>query len=157
MMLPWPLAPLLKPGPIGAGLLEEVPSSRRPGQAVPLHLPWVPTTNRSGESQERWTLPPGSVSCAVTFRSLFCPSCFLLPSSRTQKPLVGPPDSSAPIQEAGKAFSQIQMVKLKAPSSDGIGEGPAASSLPASMRSAHRLFSVLSGKLCSWKGAPGMK
>lgn len=34
MMSPWPLAPLLRSGPIGAGLLEEAPSSRRPGQAM---------------------------------------------------------------------------------------------------------------------------
>lgn len=47
---------------------------------------------------------PGRVSCAETSRSLFCPSCFLLPLSGTQKPLIGPPDSSAPRPGAKEGF-----------------------------------------------------
>lgn len=57
------------------------PSSRRPGQVVPLHPPWVPITNRSGSLRVAGPSHLGG----VTLRTLFCPGCFLLPSSRILK------------------------------------------------------------------------
>lgn len=53
--------------------------------------------NGPGECHEHGVLPPGRVYVpAVTFRSPFCPSCFLLPSPRGRKPLIGPLDSLCP-------------------------------------------------------------
>lgn len=52
---------------------------------VPLHPPWVPITNRSGSLRVAGPSHLGGVSGALTSRTLFCPGCFLLPSSRILK------------------------------------------------------------------------
>lgn len=65
------------------------PSSRRPGQTVPLHPLWIPVTNRSGSLGGAGPSHLGGMSGALTLRTLFRPGCFLLPSSRAPKLLDG--------------------------------------------------------------------
>lgn len=108
---PWPLAPLLKPGPIGAGLLEEVQAQGDLARWCPCTLHGSPSPTDLGSLRVAGPSHLGG----VTLRTLFCPGCFLLPSSRILKLLTGPPDSSSPIQDARKAFP---------PDSGGETEGP---------------------------------
>lgn len=82
-MLPWPLAPLLKPGPIGAGLLEEVHAQGDLARQYPCTLRGSPSPTDLGVSGVQGPPTWGGMSGALTLRTLFCPGCFLLPSSRT--------------------------------------------------------------------------
>lgn len=99
MTLPWPPAPVLKPGPVGAGLLEEAPSSGRPGQA----LVSVSTVGLHHQTVLGRLRGPGSSpfpqECECLRHDIqipLLPQLLVLPLSRGWKPLVRPPDSLCP-------------------------------------------------------------
>lgn len=66
---------------------------------------------------------PSSPGVRVTFRCFFCPSCSSCLCPGVGSLLSGVLVHSAPVQEARTAFSQLQVVKLKAQSSDGTWPG----------------------------------
>lgn len=63
MMLSWPPIPLRMPDPIGARLLERVPSSRRPSQDRASVFPIVPTTKQSQGGLGVQGLPVWEYAC----------------------------------------------------------------------------------------------
>lgn len=109
---------------------------RTPGGGTKLKKTWpsfvlcvdcgFPPPNAPGESQGPRVLPlfPGSASVrAMTFGFLFCFSCSSCLCLGVGSFLSGLLTHSGPVQEASTAFLPLQVVKLKAQSSDGPWPG----------------------------------
>lgn len=102
MTLPWPPIPLLSPGSIGAGLLEQVPSSRRPGQAMASASSMGPTTK---QSQGCRICSPTECVCLYSNIQISLLPQLLHPGVRDLSSGLLIP--SAPVQEARTAFPII--------------------------------------------------